>query len=320
MEYSGNEHEWLIIFNPVSGGKKATKDRLKIVAAIEVHKIQYKLIDTEKPGDAIQLSKEAIEAGYRKIMGIGGDGTVNEIVNGIYSQTVVKPTDVVLAFIPVGTGNDWVKTIGIPTDYTAAVKTIKTGNYFFQDVGIVTYQSAEGTQKRYFVNIAGMGYDAFVTQVTNNNKRKGKNIGKFAYLISLLKCLMKYSPTRVKISLDNHEIIEDLMFSLNVGIGKYNGNGMMQVPHAIPDDGILDITLIRNLSKWDVIKNTPKLYDGSFVTHPKITLHTAQCVKIESEPPLLLETDGESLGTSPFEYRLIHRGLKLISTIKNQQI
>lgn len=320
MEYSGNEHEWLIIFNPASGGRKATKDRSKIVAALEAHKIQYKLFNTEKPGDAIQLSKDAIEAGYRKIMGVGGDGTVNEIVNGIYAQTVVKPTDVVLAFIPVGTGNDWVKTIGIPTDYTAAVKTIKIGNYFFQDVGIVYYQSAEGNQKRYFINIAGMGYDAFVTQVTNNNKRKGKNIGKFAYLISLLKCLMKYKPTRVKISLDDHEVIEDMMFSLNVGIGKYNGNGMMQVPHAIPDDGILDITLIRNLSKWDVIKNTPKLYDGSFVKHPQITLHTAQRVKVESEPSILLETDGESLGTSPFEYRLIHRGLKLISTIKNQQI
>lgn len=320
MDYSGNEHEWLAIFNPISGGGKATKDRLKILAALDAHKIQYKVIETREPGDAIRFSKAAIESGYRKILGIGGDGTVNEIVNGIYSQVAVKPNDVVFAFIPVGTGNDWVKTIGIPTDYTGAARTIKTGNYFYQDVGIASYQTPEGTEKRYFVNIAGMGYDAFVTKTTNEKTQGGKNKGKFSYLMSLFTCLLKYSHTKVKVTLDNKEIIEDTMFSLNVGICKYNGNGMMQVPNAVPDDGILDITLFHNLTKWEVIQNTSKLYDGSFVSNPKISLHTAYSVKVESEPAIMLETDGESLGTSPFEFSLIHRGLKLISTLKNQQI
>jgi YegS/Rv2252/BmrU family lipid kinase len=320
MEYSGNEHEWLAIFNPVAGGRKATKDRTKILYALDAHKIQYRIVETLQPGDAIRFSKTAVEAGYRKIMGIGGDGTVNEIVNGIYSQHIAKPTDVVLAFMPVGTGNDWVKTIGIPTDYIGAAKTIKTGNYFFQDVGIVQYQTDEGRQKRYFVNIAGMGYDAFVTKAANDTKNRGKNQGKLAYLFQLMKCLNKYKHTHVKVTLDNEEIIEGKMFSLNVGICKYNGNGMMQVPFALPDDGKLDITLIGNLSKWQVIKNTSKLYDGSFISVPGISTHVAETVKIESNPPILLETDGESLGTSPFEFSLIHHGLKLISSIKNRQI
>lgn len=320
MEYSGNEHEWLAIFNPVSGGGKATKDRSKILAALDSHKIQYKIVETREPGDAIRSSKEAIEAGYRKILGIGGDGTVNEIVNGIYSQTAAKPTDVVFAFIPVGTGNDWVRTIGIPTDYVGAARTIKTGNYFYQDVGIVEYQNGSTRSKRYFVNVAGMGYDAFVTYASNQKTKGGKKMGKFTYLANLFRCLFNYSFTKVKVTIDHQEPIEDTMFSLNVGVCKYNGNGMMQVPHAIPDDGVLDVTLFHKLTKWEVIKNTSKLYDGSFVNEHFVTTHSGQRIRIESEPEIMLETDGESLGTSPFEFSLIHRGLKLISTLKNQQI
>lgn len=314
------EQDWLIVWNPVSGGGKARKDKARILQALDDMKIRYELSPTEGPGHAVELTQQAIAAGRRKIMGVGGDGTVNEIVNGIFGQTAVKSTDISFAFIPVGTGNDWIRTVGIPSDYMGAAKTIKVGNYFYQDVGVVTYMDNNERKQRYFVNIAGMGYDAVVAAAANRKSRGGKKLRKSTYLIQLFSCLLKYKMTQVTVTVDNQEPIHDTMFSLNVGICKYNGNGMMQVPHAIPDDGILDLTLFHKLTRMDVIRNTKNLYDGSFVQKPFVSQHSGSRIRIESEPPILLETDGESLGQSPFEFSLIHRGLKLISTLRNQQL
>lgn len=111
MQYNGNDQEWLAILNPVSGGKKAAKDKEKILAALDSMNIHYQLVETEFTGHAIELTQSAIHKGYRKIMAIGGDGTVNEVLNGIYRQQIAKPIEVAFSFIPVGTGNDWVRTI-----------------------------------------------------------------------------------------------------------------------------------------------------------------------------------------------------------------
>jgi YegS/Rv2252/BmrU family lipid kinase len=320
MQYNGNDQEWLAILNPVSGGKKAAKDKGKILAALDSMNIQYQLIETEFTGHAIELTQAAIHKGYRKIMAIGGDGTVNEVLNGIYRQQIVKPIEVAFAFIPVGTGNDWVRTIGIPTDYQGAAKTIKTGNYFFQDVGVAEFYNEGKLQKHYFANIAGLGYDAFVANYTNKKSMGGKNKGKFTYLLNMLKCLMKYKPSKVKVTIDQQTVIEENIFSMCVSICKYNGNGMMQSPYAVPDDGLLDVTLFHQPSKAEIMLNTSKLYDGSFVDKKFVSLHQAATVKIEAEPAILLETDGEVIGETPVEFKLIHHGFKIISNIKNRQI
>lgn len=319
---SSTDQDWLIIYNPVSGGGKAKKDKARILKILEDYHIRYQIAVTEEVGHAEKLTRTAIENGQLKIMGIGGDGTVNEIINGIFGQDKVKSTDVAFSFIPVGTGNDWIRTIGIPADYAGAAKTIKTGNYFYQDVGVVTYYDDGVQKKRYFVNIAGMGYDAVVASAANRKRKGGRKMGKSTYLIQLFKCLMGYKMTKVTVSIDGgKETITDSMFSLNVGICKYNGNGMMQVPHAIPDDGIMDLTLFHKVTKMQVMQNTKNLYDGSFVSKDFVSTHSAsQSIRIDSEPPVLLETDGESMGYSPFEFTLIHRGLKLISTIRNKQL
>ncbi|MBE2246953.1 MAG: diacylglycerol kinase family lipid kinase [Candidatus Competibacteraceae bacterium] len=314
------DKEWLVIMNPVSGGNKAKRDKKKILEALDAHKIQYRLKETEGLGHAIALTRDALAEGYRKIMGVGGDGTMNEIVNGIFLQTTVPSTDIAFSFIPVGTGNDWVRTIGIPSDYIGAVRTIKTGHYFYQDVGEVTYMEDGQMQKRYFANIAGMGYDAFVAKAANEKSKGGKKMGKFAYLFQVFRCLMRYKPGRAKVIIDKQEVIEGEMFSLNVAICKFNGNGMMQAPNAIPDDGILDITLYHQPSKMKILTSTPKLYDGSFAKESFVSLHTATQVRVEADPPIMLETDGESLGYSPFEFTLRHRALKIISTITNKQV
>lgn len=311
---------WLAIMNPVSGGNQAKKDRKKILEVIDSHKIKYELMETQQPAHAIEITRRAIQEGYRKIMGIGGDGTMNEIVHGIFSQNEVPSTDIVFSFIPVGTGIDWVRTIGIPSDYVEAVRNIKIGNYFFQDVAEVSYQQDGQTHKRFFANIAGMGYDAYVAKAANEKSKGRKRMGKLTYLFQLFRCMMKYKLTKVKVTIDHATEIEDQMFSLNVSICKFNGNGMMQAPNAIPDDGLLDITLYHGASKLQMLSSTSKLYDGSIAEKSFVSLYTASHVRVESEPAIMLETDGESLGFSPFEFSLHHRALKIISSLTNKQV
>ncbi len=307
------DQEWVVILNPFAGKKKATKHKEKIFKLLEKYKISFKPFFTEHVGHGIDLTKKLIEEGHRKIIGIGGDGTMNEIVNGIFNQQVVSPSEIAFAFIPVGSGNDWVRTVGIPHDYEGAIKTIKTGSFFLHDVGKVTYQTNEGRKSRYFANIAGLAYDAFVVQRVN--KKKSSN-----YKMTVFTSLLKYKPQVVKLILDDKEVLNEIIFSAAIGHGRFNGKAMMQLPDAMPDDGVFDLTVYHNPTKMQVIKNTNKLYDGSFVKLPFISQHTAHKIRIESENAVYVETDGEELGHTPVDIEMITRSLKIISGIKNKVV
>ncbi len=307
------DQEWIVILNPLAGKKKGGKHKERIFGLLDKYKISYKPILTEGVGHAIQLTKDLIEKGQRKFIGIGGDGTMNELVNGIFLQTAVKPSEIALAFIPVGSGNDWVRTVGIPHDYEGAIKTIKTGSFFLHDVGKVTYQENEGRKARYFANIAGIAYDAFVVQRVN--KKKSGN-----YKMTVLSSLLKYKPQVVRLILDDKEVLNEIVFSAAIGHGKFNGKGMMQLPEAMPDDGVFDLTVYHECTKMQVVKNTNKLYDGSFVKLPFISQHTAHKVRIESDSQVYIETDGEELGHTPIEIEMLTRSLKIICGIKSRMV
>ncbi|MDO9575512.1 MAG: diacylglycerol kinase family lipid kinase [bacterium] len=303
-------NKWLVIINPASGCGKGKKDWQKISDLLKNTGIHFEPVFTKYRCHATELATEAIEKGWRHIISVGGDGTINEVVNGIFAQDYVPTTEVTLAMIPTGEGKDLGRTIGIPSDYRDAINTIKNGATFVQDAGLVRYYDGNTQKKRYFVNIAGMGYDAFVAKRTNYMKEHGHD-GVVPYLSSLFMCLLRYKYTNVKFKIDELEL-KDTIFSLNVGICKYNGGGMMQVPEAIPDDGLLDVTVIKKIGKLEVIKNVKNLYDGSFVRHPMVQTFRGKTISIESEPEIYLEVDGESLGHSPFHFGIIARSVKIV--------
>jgi YegS/Rv2252/BmrU family lipid kinase len=307
------DQEWVVILNPFAGKKRALKHKDRIFSLLDKYKISYKFFLTEHAGHAIELTQKLIAQGNRKFIGVGGDGTMNEIVNGIFTQTHVDTRDVVMAFIPVGSGNDWVRTVGIPHDYEGAIKTIKTGSFFLHDVGKVTYQEGEQRKSRYFANIAGLAYDAFVVQRVN--KKKSTN-----YKLTVFTSLLKYKPQVVKLILDDKEVLNEIVFSAAIGHGRFNGKAMMQLPDAMPDDGVFDLTVYHACTKMQVIKNTGKLYDGSFVKLPFISQHTAAKIRIEAEVPVYVETDGEELGHTPIDMEMFTRSLKIISGIKNRVV
>jgi len=309
--------EWFTIVNPNAGNGKGTKDWERISGLFTRENIRVSSRFTSKKGHAIELTREAITNGFRKIISVGGDGTMNEIVNGIFTQDICSTKDVVIGMIPVGTGNDWGRMFGIPLVYEGAVKIIKDFKTMAHDVGTITYFSAEGKQKRYFMNIAGLGFEAVVVQKTNKQKDKGRS-SQAVYLYNLLSSLISYKRPFINITIDG-KTTTTRAFSVNVGNGRYCGGGMRQTPDALPDDGLLDITVIKDMGRIEVIKALKILYDGTILSHPKIDGYRSTNLLVTSETALYAEADGESLGHTPVEFGIIPGGINVIYGTKITQ-
>jgi diacylglycerol kinase (ATP) len=305
------QDKWLIIVNPNAGVKRGVRDWPLISSLLNSAGIAHMCVLTEHRDHANQIAGEFIGEGYRKIAVVGGDGTMNEVVNGIFQQNHVPPSEITLGMIPVGTGNDWCRTFAIPFDYKSAINILKNGKTFNQDVGEISYFKNQDPLKRYFINIAGMGYDALVAKKTNISKEKGRG-GPITYLFFVFTGLFQYRFIEAVIEVDGQQVFKGEMFSMNVGICKYNGGGMMQVPGAVPDDGIFDVTLIKKTSKLMVIRYANKLYDGTLINLPFISTYRGSSIRIRSVGKIYLEADGESLGHSPFVYEILPRSLKVV--------
>ena len=298
-----------VIINPNAGKKKAQKDWDILSNLLTNNGFKYEFKFTNGKLDAFYLALNAIENGTKEIIAIGGDGTFNEIVNAILTQKKCKSTDISLGLFGIGTGNDWCRTLKIPCNYNEALNIVKAGKTFIQDVGLATFQNDEKSTSRHFANVAGMGFDASVAKKVNEDKDSNRT-GKILYLKNLLICLLKSEYYNSEITIDTNKIREEI-FSMSIGIGKYNGGGMMQLPNAIPDDGLLDITMIKKISKFQVIKQTKNLYDGTFIKHPCVTLYRGNKIYINSETRMDLELDGEYVGHSPFRFEILPKALKV---------
>jgi YegS/Rv2252/BmrU family lipid kinase len=314
------ENEWLLLFNPFCLGKTGAKKVLpKLEQQLHQMRIQFRTVKTTAPGDARIIAENYIRnRGCRKIIAAGGDGTLHEIVNGIFDcSDLIKSTDVALACVPLGTGNDWSRTVDIPHDLIAAIRTIKLGTYFYQDVGVLNYYDKSGEEKStHFVNVAGLGFDAEVVKSVQKQKRKGKSSINYSW--HLLKKLPGYKAPNVHVYVDGQEVFEGALFSMAAGIGRYNGNGMMPLPDAIPDDGLIDVSIVEKISPLKVLSKKSELYDGTYVLNPFVHAFRGTNVVVESDNNLRLEADGELLGIGPVKITQKHHALKILSTLKNK--
>jgi diacylglycerol kinase family enzyme len=198
----------------------------------------------------------------------------------------------------------------INSTYEGKIAAIKAGKLFLQDVGKVEYEESKVKQVRYFANAAGVGFDAEVARRTNRLKEHGHR-GKILYMGSLVRALFDYKPSFINLAIDG-EKLGGTIFSLTVGIGRYNGGGMMQLPNAISDDGLFDVTVIRQIRRFEVIRNIYRLYNGTILLHPKISGYTGKSVVISSDLPIGLEVDGESLGVSPFTFSIVPKSINVL--------
>ena len=302
--------KWLVIVNPNAGKCRGEKDWKQISAILKKEGFHFDSKFTERKGHATILAVEGINAGYRKIITIGGDGTLHEVVNGVFLNAVCYTTEITLAQIPVGTGNDWGRMFGIPADYEAAVRIIRENKTMLHDAGTVTYYEGQEKKLRYFINIAGVGFESAVVKRSNFQKEKGYS-GKLIYLYNLLITLFTYRNQKVELAIDSEKKKAGI-FSINAGNGRFCGGGMRQTPDAVPDDGLLDVTVITSIGKFEIIRNLKILYNGKILSHPKIIGYRCKNFGVESELPIYAEADGELLGHTPASFSVVPLALKMI--------
>ncbi len=300
---------WQVIINPAAGNGNARQQWNNIEAALIQADIAFEVNRSERPLHCTDLAKLLIQRGARKIIGIGGDGTNHEIINGLMQQNAVAPNEVLYGFIPVGTGNDWVKTHNIPRDISKAVSIIKAGKSTLQDIGLAKFVQNEQANQRYFVNVAGMAYDAHVCRESNKQKTNA-----FSYYLLIFKCLFEYVSKSARIILDGKEVANQHFYTINIGLCKYSGGGMQFVPHAEIDDGQFAVSYVNNISKLKVITSTHYLYGGKAAEFKDATLFKATHVKVEAvnDAPTLLELDGEFVGETPVEFEILPKALQVV--------
>lgn len=308
-------NKWLVVVNPKASVGKSGKDWPQIRQILINDGIAFDDILTEYPRHAIEIVRNAIvEKGYRKFIAVGGDGTNNEVINGIFTQDVVPTTEITMAVMPIGTGNDWRRTFDIPLEYDKVAKIIKAGHTYAHDIGKLTYYDDGNTGIRYFLNAAGTGLDEMVCHSTNRMKQQGKG-GTIRYLISLVKCMLTYKVTRIQLTIDDELVFDDYILNLSIGNGRFNGGGMMTMPKAIPNDGLFDVTVIKKVSIFKFAANVKNVYDGSFIKKiDEVKTFRGKRIHIVSIPPhsLKVETEGENLNNSPFEFEVLPKAINMV--------
>lgn len=300
---------WHIIANPVSGGGAVEKHWPATERLLQEMDFSYSVHFTERRGHAARLAEDAILNGHRFILGIGGDGTNHEIVNGIMGQSFAPASDVFYALLPSGTGNDWARQYAIPSNPRARLERLKKMETRYQDVGLVKFIRDGKPGERYFVNVAGMAYDGYIGQKLTEHRISNR----IQYLLLVAQYLMQYKLSKARILYDGRTV-EDYFYTINIGLCRYSGGGMQFVPQAVPDDGLFALTFARRLSKPEVLLQTPRFYNGTLLNHPKVEGYQAKSIRVEHSDgtPTLLEADGEFLGETPVEFILLEKALKIV--------
>ncbi len=309
-----NTQIWYTIINPKSGNGKGEKDWSEIRHLLEDQQILFDFHFTEKPHHAINLTHEALDQGFKQILIIGGDGTMNEVLNAMMTHSEVKTSEITIGVIPVGTGNDWCRSQDIPHDYKKAIEIFCRGHKKLLDVGKAVFSNT-GTI-RYFSNIAGIGFDAEVVEAVQKKRFENGSVSTLGYLWYMLKELMS---TKIKpLHLQWKEgLYEGPLLTGAVAIGQYNGGGMKQAPDAISDDGLLDITVVGNMSKLKILINLPRLYSGSFVKMKEVSQYRTEQLSMTSPETVPVETDGETAGCTPVDFSVIPSTLNVIVPIRS---
>ena len=254
---------------------------------------------SEFPGHLAQAASEARDS---LLVVVGGDGTVNEVVNGVAGAG----TEAEIAILPAGTGEDFGGTHGIPDRFDDAVRVVLGGETRSIDVGRV--QFADGGQ-RFFANVGSAGMSGAVARRANSmTKALG---GRVTFFYALTREFLAWQNTQVTVEVEGGVRREGPMHDVIVANGRFHGGGMKLAPDASQDDGLFDVVLIGDVNKLDFLTTAPKLYSGRYLSHPKVELLRSSTVEISAAEPLPLEVDGEPIGTTPARFEIVPAALRL---------
>ena len=288
----------VIIVNPAAGRPPRHRRRPDIEALMEHAGVgaQLDVVVTHAAGEATDLARQAAADGAAIVAAAGGDGTLNEVVNGLVG------TETTLGLLPMGTGNDFARCLGIGVDLPRAVNTLVHGVPRRVDLGQV--------RGRWFLNIAGCGFDAIVAERVNRGFRRLK--GTSAYLAAIAESLITLKPADMRLTLDG-EVHEIRVLMCSVANSTCYGGGMRIAPDAKLDDGRFDICVLKDAGRLEFVCAFPRVFKGTHVTHPKVVMYRASTVVIESDPPMPVLIDGDVMGTTPATFTMHPSAIQVIA-------
>ncbi|MEW6456800.1 MAG: diacylglycerol kinase family protein [Acidobacteriota bacterium] len=294
-----------VIVNPISSKGKTEKKWNYIKEALKNIIKDFKFIFTEKPFHATEIARESIKNGYELIVGVGGDGTINEIANGFMENDRMINPEASLGVIPSGTGNDFVKNLNIPKKIKESIRILKEAKNKKIDIGKVAFYDKSGDRiVRYFLNVADFGIGGEIVKRVNFEDYKKR--GKWCYWKGLLYASLHYKSKNVKILMGKSELKGNYFIGA-VANGKIFGGNMKIAPYAEIDDGYFDFILVEDISLWEILKNSVKLMRGTHLSHPKVSFFREKEIEVfpEKDEEILLDLDGEQPGMLPAKFEII---------------
>jgi len=285
----------VVVLNPVAGGGKSLKALPKIKAAIESLGRPFHIYLTQSAGDGRVAATRLAQEGASVVIAVGGDGTIHEVANGLYDSGTRVP----LGIVPAGSGADFARTIGASKNIEEAISIACSRSPRPIDIGLATFD--DGVSEA-FINIAGLGYDSLVAERAAKTKfLPGANL---PYLVAALQTLVSYKNIDVTLEIDGTHHSTKAVF-IQVANAMYMGGGYKIAPMADISDGLLDVAIVGDMTKPDLLRTLPKVYGGGHVGHPKFTHVRANNIRIETSPPARVQLDGEVLGFSPVTFNVV---------------
>ena len=294
-------NHWTIIANPVSGRGRARRTGERVADLLHERGVYVDLMMSGAPGDCERLAREALARGVRQVAACGGDGTVHEVVNGLANS------DAVLGIVPCGRGNDLVRALGLSSDVEDVVNTLVHGVDRAIDLGKVG--------DRFFATVASLGFDTAVAQRMQNQgtgflTRALKVGGTVSYGLTVLRTLVGYRSSLVRLRGD-FGVFEGRILLAATANAPFYGSGVKIAPDAMVDDGVLDVCIVADVSRWTVLRMFLSAYSGAHVGHSAVRVVQTRTLQIESDDPLWIFADGEPMCEIPAKIEVVPGALRV---------
>ena len=302
----------LVVVNPHSAGGRTGRRFRRLEPQLRATLGSFELQRTVGPRDAERIAHDAVCSGIERVVVAGGDGTVSEVVSGLLAADVEH--ECLVGILPMGTGRDLPRTLGIPADLRAAIDALGRGTTRQVDASRVTYRDTSGDRcSVYSINVSSFGLSGLtVERVSHAPHFLG---GSFAFLLGALGSITRYRCRSVRILADGREVFDGPIVLGAAANGRYFGGGMFIAPDALPDDGQLDLVVVREMSRAGLVVSLPSLYRGTHLANPAVSVVRAS--RIEAYPssgetsPIWIDVDGEGLGVLPLEVEVMPRRITL---------
>lgn len=302
----------LVIANPQAAGGALARRWSQVAALLQSQLGPHQLRFTREPGDARRLGRAALEQGFELVVAVGGDGTISEIVDGLFDERGPLRPELVLGLVHFGTGGDFSRSAGTPRRLRSGIRALSGSATTTIDVGRVSYRSADGApQLRHFINIASFGLSGLVDQLANSSSKALG--GRISFALATARAVRRYRPAPIALRLDDGASATLTVQNVAVANGRYFGGGMRIAPDAALDDGLFDVVTVEALGAMELLRHGHRLYRGTHLALPQVRVQRAR--RVEALPladePVLLDVDGEAPGQLPARFELLPRALRL---------